>query len=366
MFLRRDLLLAVLILLTTVSRSVAEEMVQPTSRLVRTNLLLTPGAQPKPIHSRWSWSKARRDILDRMLSIMGPWPGKTSRCPLEMRIEAEEQLAGFVRLKISYASEPGGRVPAWLLIPNQALHDHKRHPAVLTLHQTHPAGSRVVVGLGNSPDDEYGVELARRGYVCLAPAYPHLADYAPPLAEVGWASGTLKAVWDNVRGLDLLDTLPFVRHGRYGALGHSLGGHNTLFTAAFDQRIRVVATSCGFDSFLDYYDGDPKVWQSGAGWTQGRYMPRLAQYGGRLTELPFDFTDVLAAIAPRPCFVSAPIGDSNFRWWSVDAVAAAVRPVYALHRAPEQLVVRHPDGPHRFPPDMREEVYALFDRVLRR
>ena len=338
------------------------------SRLSRTNLLTyaNPRGRRIEVRSPRAWRGARVDIQRRMQEIMGPLPGPETRCPLDMRIESEEWLDGLVRRRITYASEPGGRVPAWLLIPTEALAGRRKHAGVLTLHQTHPLGNKVVVGLGNSPDDEYGLELARRGYVCLAPAYPHLADYAPDLDGLGWKSGTLKAVWDNLRGLDLLESLPFVRRGAFGAIGHSLGGHNALFTAAFDDRIKVVAASCGFDSFLDYYDGNPRVWEPGAGWTQNRYMPRLAGYRDRLAEIPFDFPDVLAALAPRVCFINAPLGDSNFRWRSVDAVVAAVRPVYKLLGKPEHLIVRHPDSPHRFPPELRQEAYVSFDQHLSR
>ena len=51
-------------------------------------------------------------------------------------------------------------------------------------------------------------ELAERGFVTFAPNYPKLAKYQPDLEGLGWESGTLKAVWDNIRGLDLLTTLP--------------------------------------------------------------------------------------------------------------------------------------------------------------
>lgn len=270
----------------------------------------------------------------------------------------EEVDAGtYVRRVIRYQSEPGGQVPAYLLIPKSALAG-QRCPAALCLHQTHPEGRKVVVGLGNSPDDEYGVELAQRGFVCLAPPYPLLSDYQPDILRLGYASGTMKAIWDNVRGLDLLQSLPFVRRNAIVAIGHSLGGHNAIFTAVMDPRIQAVVTSCAFDSFVDYMGGNI------AGWNQVRYMPRLKDYLGRPAEIPFDFHELVGALAPRGLFASAPIGDSNFRWQSVDRIARAAQPVYALYHAEKSLVVRHPECQHRFPPELRQEAYAFLDAQL--
>ena len=49
----------------------------------------------------------------------------------------------------------------------------------------------------------------------------------------------MKAIWNNVRAIDLLESLPEVDPDAIGCVGHSLGGHNGLFTAAFDTRIVV-------------------------------------------------------------------------------------------------------------------------------
>src|SRR5262249_24299011 len=162
-----------------------------------------------------------------------------------------------VRRTITYLSEPGSRVPAFLLIPKPLLTNQTRGRAVLALHQTHPAGQKVVVGLGNSPNHEYGAALAERGFVGLAPPYTMLANYWPDLKALGYVSGTMKSIWDNIRGIDYLTSLPFVATNAFGAIGHSLGGHNGIYTAAFDERIRVVVSSCGLDSFVDYSGGDP-------------------------------------------------------------------------------------------------------------
>ncbi len=192
-----------------------------------------------------------------------------------------------------------------------------------------------------------------------------MANYQPDLKALGYESGTVKAIWDNIRGLDLLDSLGYVKHGKYGAIGHSLGGHNAIYTAVFDDRIKIVVSSCGFDSFLDYYDGNRANWQPGRGWCQTRYMLRLADYRGRLAEIPFDFHELLGALAPRPVFVNAPLRDENFKWRSVDEVVKAASAVYRLYGVPGNLQVEHPDCAHDFPEVVRERAYRLLEEELR-
>lgn len=276
-------------------------------------------------------------------------------------------MGDHVRRLLTYRAEPGGRVPAYLLIPKTALaRDGKKWPAVLCLHPTDSArGFRVVVGLGGNANSAYALELAQRGFVTIAPAYPLLANYQPDLKALGYESGTMKAIWDNIRALDLLESLPFVDREHIGAIGHSLGGHNSIYTAVFEPRIKVIVSSCGFDSFTDYYADEPKRWELWRGWTQNRYMPRMADYARRKTEIPFDFHELIAALAPRPFFVNAPLGDTNFQWRSVDRIVAAARRVHALYGAEDRLEVAHPDGPHDFPPEMRERAYRLFEETLR-
>jgi len=337
-------------------------------RLPRDNLLVYRGDDNAvlPVKTLEDWQKRRAEILDGMQAIMGRLPGDAERCPLDVRIEEETDCGSYVRRLISYASEPGGRVPAYLLIPKAVLAGGPPVPAVLCLHGTdNTVGHGVVVGLGGRPNRQYAHELAERGYVTLAPNYPLLAKYQPDIESLGWQSGTLKAVWDNMRGLDLLASLPYVKAPRFGAIGHSLGGHNAVYTSVFDERIQVVVTSCGLDSFLDYYDGDAAMWLPEKGWTQRRYMARLADYRERLAEIPFDFHELIGALAPRHVLIVAPLQDSNFHWDSVDRIAAAAKPVFALHGHPGRLRVEHPDCPHDFPDAMRQMAYRLFDEVLR-
>ncbi len=360
--------LAIAVLVLALSASAAAQASAPTVRLPRTNLLVFHGKHGEmlPVKSTSDGQKRRAEILRGMQEVTGPLPGKAKRCPLVMRVEEETDGGSYVRRRLTYASEPGARVPAFLLIPKDALAARRKFPAVLALHPTDMQyGHRVVVEKLRNNYRAYAHDLAERGYVVLAPAYPIMADYQPDVKALGYASGTMKAIWDNIRGLDLLDSLPFVKHGRYGAVGHSLGGHNAIYTAVFDERIRVVVSSSGFDSFLDYYAGNPANWQSELGWCQMRYMPRLADYRGRLDEIPFDFHELIGALAPRAVFINAPLRDDNFQWQSVDEIVKAATPVFELYRARPNLRVEHPDCPHDFPEPVRAQAYEFLDRQLK-
>jgi dienelactone hydrolase len=345
-----------------------EQKPETPARLERTNLLIYRDGkgQVRPVKSKAEWQKRRAEILRGMTGIMGPLPDQSRRKPPEVRTENETPCGSYVRRFITYESEPGSRVPAYLLIPKEALRGKRRFPAVLALHPTDMQfGHRVLVEPVNKNYRVYANELAERGFVVLAPAYPVMANYQPDLKALGYESGTMKAIWDNIRGLDLLDSLRFVKRGNYGALGHSLGGHNAIYTAVFDERIKIIVSSCGFDSFLDYYDGDPKNWQPERGWCQTRYMLKLAEYRGRLEEIPFDFHELIGAVAPRPIFISAPLGDSNFQWRSVDEIVKAASAVYRLHRAEKNLTVEHPDCGHDFPETQRQQAYRMLEEKLR-
>jgi hypothetical protein len=342
---------------------------QEPTRLDRNNLLQYRDAngEVQLATTPAQWQRRRAEIVRGMQEVMGQFPSDDRRVSLELQVEREVDAGSYVRQLVSYQSEPGSRTTAFLCIPKDVLDGSRKAPAVLCLHPTdNTVGHQVVVGLGGRPGRQYAAELARRGYVTLSPSYPHLADYWPNLGRLGYISGTMKAIWDNSRGLDLLASLPYVDESRgFGAIGHSLGGHNAIYTAVFDTRITVLASSCGFDSFLDYYGGAERNWYFGQGWCQIRYMPRLSNYRGRLKEIPFDFPELLGALAPRPVFVNAPLHDGNFRSQSVDHCVAAARPIYDLFDATENLIIKHPDCDHNFPAELREEAYRLIDSVLR-
>lgn len=356
------------VLVVTTAPLMAQSPTAPQPRLPRENLLVYRDAnnQQQPVKSPEDWLKRRAEIVQGMQVVMGKLPGQEKRCDLDMQVVEDVDCGTYTRRLVTYASEPNCRTPAYLLVPKAVLASQKPARAVLCLHGTdNVVGHGTVVGLGTRPNRQYAQELAERGYVTLAPNYPLLAKYYPDIAALGWESGTLKAVWDNMRGLDLLESLPYVRKGEFAVIGHSLGGHNSVYTAVFDERIKAVVSSCGLDSFLDYYGGAESHWEPEKGWTQTRYMPRLRDYKGRLADIPFDFHELIGALAPRRVLIIAPQHDSNFRADSVDRVAAAARPVFKLHNAVDHLRVEHPDYAHDFLPEMREAAYKFIDASIK-
>ncbi len=302
------------------------------------------------------WQRRRAHILGNMQRVMGPHPGNERRTALDMQVLEEVRGEGFTMRKISFATEPGDRVPALLFIPDGL---DGLAPAMLCLHQTTAIGKSEPGGLGGLVNLHYARELAERGYVTLAPDYPRYGDYQVDAYAMGYVSATMKGIWNHQRAVDLLASLPEVDAARIGCVGHSLGGHNSLFVAAFDERIKVVVTSCGFNSFAKYKDGDL------TGWSHQGYMPRIAsEYCCEAAQMPFDFSEVLGAIAPRAVFVNAPVADSNFELSGVQDCLNAARPVYELYGAGEKLVAAHPECGHDFPVEVRERAWEFVTAAL--
>lgn len=317
-------------------------------------LVYLEAGEQKPIRTPQDWEHRRRHVVENMELVMGPFP-RGERPPLDVQVLEEAALDGYTRRSITYISGPGDRVPAYLMIP-----DHPNGAAVLALHPTGELGKGIVVGLGSAPNRDYARELALRGYVVVAPDYPTMGDPQRDAYELGYLSSTMKAIYNHSRAVDLLLSLPQVEAGRIGAIGHSLGGHNALFAGVFEPRLRAIVTSCGFNAFPKYKGGDL------TGWSSAKYMPRIATlYGKDPRRMPFDFSEVLAALAPRAVFVSAPTGDDNFEVSGVRDCLRAALPVYEIFDASKNLTAVHPDCGHDFPPEIREQAYRFLDESLK-
>jgi dienelactone hydrolase len=200
-----------------------------------------------PVKTTANWARRVEHIRANMQLVMGPLPDASRRVSLDATTISEERTEKYLRRKVKFTPEPEDRVPAWLLIPHN-LPTGGTAPAMLCLHQTTGIGKDEPAGLGGLKSLHYAHELAERGFVCLVPDYPSFGEYPYDFQKQGahYASGSMKAIWNNIRAVDLLESLPDVNKSRIGVIGHSLGGHNALFTAVFDERLKAVVSSCGF------------------------------------------------------------------------------------------------------------------------
>lgn len=318
---------------------------------------LDEAGQEHAVESKDDWARRRAHILLGMQQAMGPLPDRSKLPPLDVQVSETVEADRFTRLKLTFLSEGSDRVPAFLFLPKSA--KRGRGPAMLALHQTTKIGKDEPAGLGGLDNLHYGLELAQRGYVVIVPDYPSFGDYPYDFLADDYVSGTMKGIFNHMRCVDLLESRDEVDLQRIGVIGHSLGGHNAMFVAAFDERLKVVVSSCGWTPFHDYYQG--KL----AGWTSDRYMPRLRDvYQLDADRVPFDFYEVVASFAPRAFFSCSPLHDSNFEVAGVKKGIAAAGAVYRLFDAEDRLAVRYPDSQHDFPPDTRKEAYEFIDRAL--
>lgn len=318
-----------------------------------------------PLRTPEQWAARRRQVIEAFESVAGPLPdGSDSGAapvPFERLGSEERERHTLEMIRFPAAPPEGDFVHALLYLPKRGEDDAPAPgPAVLALHPTHPIGKGVVDGRSERPNRAYARELADRGFVVIAPDYPSFGDasgYA--FGADGFVSGTMKGIWNHLRCVDLLVSLPEVDPLRIGVIGHSLGGHNAIFAALFDDRIRAVVTSCGWTPFHHYYDGRLD------GWTSDRYLPairtRLANDPDRV---PFDFPELIASLAPRAFFSSSPVGDDNFDVAGVRAAEPGIREVYRLHGAADRVRFTYPEAGHDFPDGVRGEAYAFLAAAL--
>lgn len=310
------------------------------------------------------WKQRRQHVVENLQRVMGHVPSPLRRVPLGVEVREEERLdppqvsRPLVRKKVIYRSDQNHGVPAYLFLPVEETSKSAKHPAVLCLQQTTNVGKEEPAGVRGDPTMKYALELAERGFVTLAPDYPSFGEHPFDFkAERGYESGSMKAVWDNMRAVDVLQSLPEVDPERIGCIGHSLGGYNAIFTSVFEPRLKVIVSSCGFTNLRK--DDIPS-------WTGPRYMPLIAsEFQNDPDKVPFDFHELIGSLAPRPFLAIAATRDNDFDVSGVRDVMQAARTIYDLHAAASALEALYPDAPHSFPEQARNQAYSFLERHLR-
>src|SRR6185503_14568308 len=149
---------------------------------------------------------------------MGPFP-VIRRGPLNVHVVEERTQGGLLFQKITYESEPGDAVPAWLIRRSDL---PKNPPGMLCLHQTTKFGKDEPAGFAGKPTLHYARELAGRGFVVIAPDYPSLGENTSDRYATRYVSTSMKGIWNHSRAIDVL--VEYAGATRIGGIGHSLGG----------------------------------------------------------------------------------------------------------------------------------------------
>lgn len=329
----------------------------------------TADGTTKPIKTTEAWQNRSAEITENIAKVTGPLPDDTRGLPAPL-VVFKDTMANdvFVRYRLHIRSYPGEVVPALLYIPRKA-EPRAVAPAVLALHGTGAKGKWLVDSSEAGPNRATATELAYRGYIVLAPDYPGFGELSEhDFAADRFESGVMQAVFNNMRCIDYLQSRPDVDKDRIGAIGHSLGGHTAMFLAAFDQRVKMVVSSCGWTPF-EYYNAGKAVTErfgSKLGpWAQDRYMPLVRErFQSDPAQLPFNFDELIATLAPRYFFSNSPLHDANFNVEGVRKGIAGARAVYALYGASDHLEVHYPNAGHDFPIEIRQLAYRKMDEVF--
>src|SRR5262245_56314406 len=100
-------------------------------------VVIGPDGKEQPISTAPDAPRRRPHILASMQLVMGPMPADDRKVPPDVQVYDETRQQRYVRKTISYLSEAGDRVPAFLLIPHEI---KGRVPGMLCLHQTTAIG----------------------------------------------------------------------------------------------------------------------------------------------------------------------------------------------------------------------------------
>lgn len=262
---------------------------------------------------------------------------------VEYRILESTKENGYTRHLIAYDSN-GDKVTVFLLLPDIL----DKNPAILINHQhnrEHHLGKSEVCGLAGDPWQAFGPELAKNGFVVLAPDsicfeerrknplvegfdfWQHFNEMCYRIIKGEYLMK--KVLVDAMNGITLLTNLSYVDNKRIGTLGHSYGGNTVLFLSALDERI---SFSCASGSACTYENR----MKNDVGIEMASVIPN---FHGK-----YDIYDLVSCIAPRRLLILSAEDDK----YSKDAsyIVEKAGPAYQEFNAVQNLQHKRYTGGH--------------------
>lgn len=219
----------------------------------------------------------------------------------------------------------------------------KKLPTAIWLHgYSYPLGYMWVY---HTNDMHPILALVQHGYAVLA--YDQ-SGFGSRLTETGpfyeryphW-SHMGRMVEDAQAAIDAAEKDSMVDTSHIYLFGYSIGGTVALYTAALDPRVAGVICAAGFTPMRT----DTAATGTG-GVARFAYvkdiLPRLGFFVGHESQIPYDFDDVLALIAPRPVYVLNPLLDRDDTSSDVQSAVKEAGKVYQLYGASENLQISSP------------------------
>ncbi len=183
-------------------------------------------------------------------------------------------------------------------------------------------------------------------------------DRFPHWSRLGRMVADTRAVVDALQKEDIVDT------NRIYLYGYSMGGIVALHTAAVDSRVKGVVSICGFT---------PMRTDTVARGTGGlaRYsldlplVPRLGFFIGHEAQIPYDYDELLAVIAPRPVYVLQPQLDRDASPAEVKTAVDQAKKIYSLYEAPDKLMLDEPWDYNRLPEATQDRIIKWMSENMR-
>lgn len=232
----------------------------------------------------------------------------------------------------------------------------ENHKAKLTLEVFTPPGDGPFPVFMTQWNHRGWAQIAvRRGYMGLiyagADAKDDTREYLELYPEYDWSTLMARA-WGAHRAVDYLYTLDEVDKSKIAITGHSRNGKQSLFAAAFDERITATITSSGgTGGEFPYRYTDERHSNESIDYLVSRRThwlhPRIRFYSGRAHKMPIDQNSLMALIAPNALMLSSSIregggGDP----WAIEQIYTSLTKVYDFLGVPEKLGIRLRDGQH--------------------